>query len=211
MANEDFNDNGNFSFDDAAADFNEYPDFTRSAGDSIRDIINPALADTRKEKLQLDVLDKIFANTAQDFPDIVAQNLSDLFNGISFLRDEDDKNRILIEKMTLAGIRGAYSPIIKLQLPVAVDFAAFAADDICKLPGYIKFHEAARFANVAVKVNGLLQDEAQGGGPPPHIVIDASKTYEQGAMENARLYPNLPDRKAANDDVVVPKKTFNFD
>jgi hypothetical protein len=166
----------------------ERPDPRKPAGDSIRDIINPALQDDRKEKIQLEIISNIFANTAQALPNILQNNLSQLFNKLSYAEPED-KNKFLIEALTSTGAKG-YSPIIMLSIPVATDFTSFSAHEINRLPGYIKFHEAARAANVAVKVIGLLREEA---GMQPRVVLDASKTYEQGAMENAQLYPQLPD------------------
>ncbi len=167
----------------------DYPDF-RPVGDSIRDIINPALADERKQQIQMDILDQIFGDMAEDLPACLKENLTGLFNEVAYA-EWDDTNRTVLTLLTLTDQQGQpmYSPVIEIGLPIVTQFTDFFADDIRNLPGYIKFHEAARDANVAVRLSGLLKEDSGA----PKITIDCSKTYEQGAMENASIYPNLPE------------------
>ena len=179
----------------------DYPDNNKPVGDSIREIINPALNDERKQAIQLDILDHIFSNTAQRFPDFVGENLMGLFNKVSHLKDDPAAlNARVINLLTQTDGQGRpqYSPIITLGLPIVTDFTT---NDIRELPGYIKLHEAARAANVAISVTGLLKEEK--GGPPPRVTINCGKTYEQGAMENSAMYPNLPEPPPR---VIDPKK-----
>ena len=172
------------------------PDFNskkKPVGESIRDLINPALEDDRKPKIQLDILDKIFENTAGDMSEILANNLSRLFNRLSGTQSED-KNPQIITLLTMVDSQGnpLYSPILRLRIPVCVDFAEFTPAALCELPGYIKLHMAARDEDVAVSVTGLTTDDVRKGGPV-FLTLDCSKTYEQGAVENPHLYPQLPE------------------
>ena len=171
-------------------------------GDRIRDLINPALEDERKHKIQLKILDEAFEKLAVAFPKIMKEKFSDIFNEASGMSNPEAKNIFLIKALTEApNGRPKYSPTLPLNVPIETAFTKFSADDINGLPGYIKLHLAARAANVAIKVVNLTADEARGGSPA--LIFDGSKTYEQGAMENYRLYPDLPE--------IAPPPPTSFD
>ena len=55
----------------------------RPLGQKIRDFINPALADQRKNALQLDMLDKIFTQMADLMPKIFDKEFKSIFNHVS--------------------------------------------------------------------------------------------------------------------------------
>lgn len=161
-------------------------------GDRIRDLINPALEDERLPEIQLKILEKCFDAIAERFPEIMESRLSDIFNDVSNVSAKF-KNEFIITALTFAPKgQPRYSPSLTLPLQVSTAFTNFTADEINKLPGYIKLHMTARTANVALKLVGLTAEEAKGGGGQPLLIIDGSKTYEQGAAENYKLYPNLP-------------------
>jgi len=166
-------------------------------GKKIRDLINPALADDRREKIQLDMLDKAFAKWVDLMPQILTKEFQEIFNYVSKPgKDaEDKKNPIIITALTTAGKDGEspYMPVRRMKLDISTDFTTFSAEDIKQLPNYIRLHEAARELDVALNVKGLVGDETKSSNPV--IVVDATKTYEEGASENFLLYPNLPPRK----------------
>jgi hypothetical protein len=174
-------------------------DENKPSGDSIRDIINPALNDERGRARQLEILDDIFSDMAAALPQTVSGNLRKIFNQISRL-PEDQKNIRVMELMTeVDPMSGAprYSPVIPQRLPLSTAFTDFSTEDIRNLPGYIKLHMAAREENVALRLLYITADETKaqrGLGPGPVLVIDASKSYEEGAVENGYLYPNLPPK-----------------
>ncbi|MCE9506713.1 MAG: hypothetical protein K8R48_00140 [Alphaproteobacteria bacterium] len=176
-------------------------------GDKIRDLINPALEDERKNAIQLKILDEIFEEITQVFPKIMEQNYSDIFNKAAQINNPADKNNFIIKTITLQGSKGRkeYSPTLPLGLPIVTAFTSFSAEDIKTLPGYVKLHLAARTHNVALKITGLTADESKGGGGAA-LIIDGMKTYEQGAMENYNLYPNLPEKPPVPFDAQGPGK-----
>lgn len=178
------------------------PDEGKPIGDRIRDLINPALADDRRPKIQLDMLDRFFDAISEQFVDALESSYSDLFNKVASIRDRDE-NKVapfIITVLTqMRNGRAEYTPVLQVPVPVANAFTDYKADEIKALPGYVKLHMKAREQNVSLAVKYVLSDEAKMGPPQPLLVIDGSKTYEQGAQENYNLYPNLPE----------PEKKFN--
>lgn len=180
-----------------------------SSGSRLRDIINPALEDSRKKQIQLELLDNFFEHIAEQIPGGVEGSLRKIFNKASRL-PEEDRNAFIIEQMTLTDQMGNpyYTPVIPFGLPVTTGFTEYTAMDIKELPGYIRLHEAARDADVAVSLKYLLADEVKifgGMGPPPRVVIDASKSYEEGAVENGDIYPQLPEREPPDPSAPKPR------
>lgn len=174
-------------------------------GKSIRDMINPALEDSRTPKQQSDILDGIFMEMAEKLPQVLEFKFTHFFNHLARASKNDDskRNPIIIDALTVAGQEGdgKYSPIERLPLPISTAFTRFTAEEVKDLPGYIKLHEAARDMDISIKVHGLLAEEKTGSpfSLPPMLIVDATKTYEEGAMENSGMYPNLPPKKAAFD------------
>lgn len=169
-------------------------------GNRIRDLINPALEDDRCKQIQLDILDRYFQQVVIQFPGIMEKQFKLIFNQASSLPSQD-KNPFVVSKLTSVDSRTGetpYSPIMPLGVQICPDFTSFSADDIKALPAYINLHEVARAENVAIKLVGLTADEVK-SGLQARLIIDGSKTYEQGAMENALLYPNLPPLPPAFD------------
>lgn len=171
-------------------------------GDRIRALIEPALDDPRRPELQLKKLDTIFNAVAPRLPQMLEAPFRDFSMHVEQETSRRPENRhpMIIEALTQVGPDGEpmYNPIKKLGLPISTTFTTFAAADINELPGYVRLHEAARDMNVALKLIGVTAEEAKAGsglGMPAILVVDATKTYEEGALENANLYPNLPPRK----------------
>jgi len=176
-------------------------------GQSIRELINPALEDQRKPVIQNDRLDKAFSEIAESIEPALEHAFQHFFNAVARTaeRSPDHKHPMIIDALTVTkGEEGnsKYSPIIRLPLPISTTFTAYTADEVREMPGYIKLHEKARELDVALRIVGLTADEAKGSAVfalPPILMIDASKSYEEGAAENSALYPNLPPQKAAFD------------
>ena len=74
-------------------------------GDSIRDLINPALDDPRRVALQAKHLDAIFERLAVQLPAILERDFSNFFNHVARAsRDNPEvKNPIIIDALTERG------------------------------------------------------------------------------------------------------------
>lgn len=171
-------------------------------GQRIRAMIEPALEDPRRDEIQLKKLDDIFNKVAAAVPRIVEAEFNDFSYQVEAetQRKPDNRNPMIIDALTSVGPQGEalYSPIKKIGLPISTNFTAFAAADIKELPGYIKLHETARDMDVSLKLLGVTAEETKGAsgyGLPAVLIVDASKSYEDGALENSHLYPDLPPRK----------------
>jgi hypothetical protein len=169
-------------------------------GQSIRDLIEPALDDPRRNELQLQKLDHIFNQLAQVVPRALEQEFNNFARYVENAseRNPEVKHPMIIDALTAGGDQG-YSPIKKFGLPISTEFTDFAANDIKELPNYIKLHEVARDLDVALKLLGVTADEAKGGFSQAILVVDGSKTYAEGALENSTLYPNLPPKPQSFD------------
>ncbi|MFN7115054.1 MAG: hypothetical protein ACK4PK_11925 [Alphaproteobacteria bacterium] len=182
-------------------------------GDRIRAVLEPALDDPRRDAIQLKKLDDIFNTVATRLPKIFENDFDKFNNAVESetRRKPDSRNPMIIDAVTSIGPDGEplYSPIRKLGLPISTTFTQFAATDVNNLPGYIRLHETARDMNVALRLIGVTAEESKGGsglGGQAILVVDASKSYEDGALENAMLSPQLPPRK-----VDFGKRSNDFD
>ncbi len=171
-------------------------------GERIRAMIEPALDDPRRNALQLQKLDEIFNKVAAMVPRMLEGEFNEFNRAVEneTTRKPDNRNPMIIDALTSMGPQGEplYSPIKKIGLPISTNFTAFAASDIKELPGYVKLHEAARDMDVSLKLLGVTADETKGGsgyGLPAVLIVDGSKSYQDGALENGHLYPDLPPRK----------------
>lgn len=187
-------------------------DQPQSLGDRFRNLIEPALDDERRQATQLAILDDIFKALATRLEPVIERSLGNIFNQAAMVeqRKPDDKNVFIIKQLTEVGPQGeAKVPgVIRMGLPIATGFVEFAAHDIKELPGYIALHEKARELNVSLKLMNITADEtkAPSGYPQPAmLIVDLTKSYEAGAIENAQLYPNLPPRAEAP----AQKQKFN--
>ncbi|MBI1215722.1 MAG: hypothetical protein GC185_07885 [Alphaproteobacteria bacterium] len=175
----------------------EEPKDKKPLGQSIRDLINPALDDERRVAIQAKHLDKIFDRLADQLPLILERDFTSFFNHVSNAsrNNPDVKNPIIIDALTTMGDpqsgESSYSPIKRLQLPIVTTFTTFSAEDIRNLPGYIKLHEAARKMDVALNLANITAEDAK-NGMPPILTINTMKSYDDGALENSMFYPNLP-------------------
>lgn len=175
-------------------------------GDRLRNLINPAMEDARRHPTQLQMADKIFDQLATRLESVLNRALGNVFNQAATIErnnGEDARNMFIIEQLT---DHQGLDPFIRMGLPIATGFIEFTARDITELPGYIKLHEKARELNVALKLANITMDETKSPNGPQQavLIVDMSKSYEQGAMENASLYPQLPpvaakfDRRSGN-------------
>lgn len=157
----------------------------KPVGDSIRDLVNAAMEDERRHQVQLDLLDESFKRIASQIPRVMQQELTQVFNMLS-RQPQEERNLILIEMLTT----GQYHPVKQLQIQIETSYTQFSVEDIKALPGYIKMHEEARAANIAINLVGLTTEDSRGG--PALLVFDGTKSYEDGAAEHSMLYPDLP-------------------
>lgn len=171
-------------------------------GQRIRAMIEPALDDPRRNEIQLQKLDDIFNKIAAKMPQVIESEFGDFSFKVEneSKRKPENRNPMIIDALTTMGPEGEalYSPIKKIGLPISTNFTAFAAADIKDLPSYIKLHEKARDMDVSLKLLGITAEETKGAsgyGLPAVLIVDASKSYEDGALENSGLYPDLPPRK----------------
>lgn len=178
------------------------PGRPESLGDRFRALVEPALNDPRRQQVQLEIVDGLFMRFAAQLEAQLNATLDSAFQQAAAIgsKSPSEKNIFLIRQLTETDQNGeAKLPaVLRRQLPVCTTFLELSAEDVKELPGYIALHEKARELNVALKISGITMDETKspGGYPMPVLlVIDMSKTYEEGAMENAQLYPQLPPRK----------------
>lgn len=175
-------------------------------GDRLRNLIQPALEDSRRHSTQLNMLDKIFDQIALNLESICNRSLGNVFNQAAAVENNNGpeaRNLFVIRQLT--EVEGL-DPLVRLGLPIATGFIEFSPRDITELAGYIKLHEKARELNIALKLINVTMDETKSQGIPPQaiLVVDISKSYDDGALENANLYPQLPpvapafDRRSGN-------------
>ena len=179
----------------------------KTLGDSIRDFVNPALDDPRRPEIQNEILNEIFEEIADSFE----ETLRGKFEAVAKMVDAKSAKRpnlrtpLILEQLTkINPMTGEplWSPIIRRPLKLSTAFTMFSADDVKDQPGYIRLHENARELDVAIKLIGLTADEsksASGFSIPAMLLIDASKSYDEGASEGGNLYPNLPPKRVAFD------------
>ena len=166
---------------------------TRPLGKKIRDLVNAALEDSRRDKIQLDMLDKAFDHVATVLPKHMERAYEALSNRTKS-RGGDDPNPLVITALTLADKNDKgdepYSPANRAKVVIDPNYAQFNAQQIRELPGYKRLHEIARDLDVAVSVSGLLASE-EGRGGQPAVTFNAMKGYYEGADS---MYPELPPR-----------------
>lgn len=170
-------------------------------GDKLRNLIQPALDDSRRQTVQLQKLDEIFEELAKKLEHIVTDSIGNVFNEAARMeRNGGDaaRNMYMINQLTDHKGLSTYLP---LRLPINTTFLEFSPQDIKDLPNYIALHEKARELNIALKLMNVTMDETKSpnGAQPAVLAIDLSKSYEEGAMENASLYPQLPPKKVEFD------------
>lgn len=158
-------------------------------GDRIRDMINPAMEDTRRKKMQLDMLNQFFEKVNSKVAMMLEPEFNMVFNHVASLRPQE-QNVYLIKALTLGG----YLPVLQMQGNLMMRFTDFSPEEIKSLPAYVMLHEFLRAENIAIKVSGATADDVRstGGMSPLVVTIDASKSYDDGALENSLLYPDLP-------------------
>lgn len=182
----------------------------RPLGQRIRSFLEPALEDPRRSPKQLEMLSNIFNSYAAVLPQKLEEeftNFSSFVDAASRAQDEGEgrpetRNPTIIHGITNINPRTGepdYTPIRKFGLPIYTGFTDFSMSQILELPGYINLHVAAREADVALKILGLTVDETKASsyGVPAMVIIDGSKSYEEGLEENPGMYPDLPERKKA--------------
>lgn len=178
----------------------------KSLGENIRDLINPALEDQRRQDIQNGFLNDMLEQIVENFEMAMEQKFRAFFNHVAARSEKvpQIKTPMVLEAITKANPQTGetkYSPILRIPLPISTSFTAYSADDVKELPNYIRLHEKARDMDVAIKLLNLTADESKASpySLPPLLIIDGSKSYNDGAAENMHLYPDLPEKKAPFD------------
>lgn len=174
-------------------------DSSQPIGRKIRDLVNNALRDDRRSRIQLDLLDKAFGDVATVLPRLLEKEFTQIDRHVrSHSKDAPERAAPIVITSVTATEPGQtdeskvlYSPVRRLKLPVSNTYADFIAQEIRELPNYKKMHEIARELDVALSLGGLVEGDETYGKGPAFVTVDALKTYEQGADF---LYPELPPR-----------------
>lgn len=154
-------------------------------GQKIRDRVNAALADTRRDKIQLELLDKAFEDISKLVPQLFNKEFQQLERHIKIAAPNNPEKEalIIITAVTTTAknddIDSPYSPIRTIRVPVSTSFTQFTAQQIRELPGYIKLHEAARELDVALNLGGLM-DGDEGRSGVPSVTVNAMKNLRAG-------------------------------
>jgi hypothetical protein len=177
----------------------------RPLGQRLRDLINPALEDERAKPVQAEIVSNVFSQIADNVPFMFEREFSKFFNHVATKSEKKPqiKNPMIVTALTQVANpqegEAAFYPIKKLQLPVSTAFTTFTADEIREMPGWVKLHEVCRDMDISIKIMALTQDESKGSLLPPLLILDASKSYNEGAIENSQFYPNLKEKPAEFD------------
>ncbi len=105
-------------------------------GRKIRDLVNTALKDSRKEQIQLDLLDKAFGQVTIVLRKTLEKDFSQLDRHVkSRAADNPDKAAlIIITAVTTSApneeVDSPYSPVRRIQIPVSTAFTEFSAQQI---------------------------------------------------------------------------------
>ena len=155
---------------------------------SIRDLVNDALEDKRKEAIQLGILDQIFGGISHQLEEYIDSQIRAIFNYAAGLAPEE-KNETIIHALT----RGNISLTFLLGISINTEYTQYSPIDVRELPNYIKLHDIAREKDVALRLVGVVQGDARSAQPA--LVVDIGKSYEEGAMDPSAHYPDLPPKK----------------
>ncbi len=171
-------------------------------GQRLRDLIQPALDDERRKPIQAEIASNYFAKLADALPQILEQELTPFFNHAAKVPDKK-RNPMIVTALTAVSPQGmmgmgedesALNPIKKIPVKISTAFTDFTAEDIREMPGWIKLHEVCRDLDISIKLMAMTQEESKGSLLPPLLIIDASRSYTDGAIENAQFYPQLKDK-----------------
>lgn len=171
-------------------------------GERIRNLIEPALDDPRREQVQHDLVNAAFQSIADQLEMRLERTFTNIFNQASAVekRSPDMKNVFIVQQLTEVNPQtgeAKFSPVVRLAVPVATAYLELSPLDIKEMPGYIALHEKARELDVSLRLVNMTAEDGKSPSPYPQqaiLVIDASKSYDAGALENATLYPNLPPK-----------------
>ena len=109
-------------------------------GKKIRDLVNTALADTRREKIQLELLDKAFEDISNLIPKLLTKEFAQLERHIknTAAGNPEKSSLIVITAITTTAenedIDSPYSPIRHIKIPISTNFTEFNAQQIRDLP-----------------------------------------------------------------------------
>lgn len=175
-------------------------DFARKKmSEKIRDLLDTAMDDPQTKQTQLDMVDEFFGEMAGLLPTAIENTLRQIFNVVSAGQPVEIQSRGFVRAISGTDI----GLVLHQEIPINTRYTDFDAADIRRLPNYLKLHEAARAADVAINVMGLFQDEAMEAGLRPTLVVNITKTYEEGLAQNPGVYPELQD--AAQDIQELPE------
>lgn len=191
-------------------DYEEDLSFGRSdkgMSDMMRDFIAAAMADPRKDDIQLSLLNDALERAAEALPGAVVHEVAEFFADLGNVpapgpdmtaerRDQMMKGR------AVALLTSGRTETVKYhQIPINKERTDFTEADIMDLPGYADLHESAESMNVAVRVVGLTPEEPM----KPMIIIDIGKKYEEGRNDSVYGYPEPPPSFEAAPPAALPQ------
>jgi hypothetical protein len=172
-------------------------------GQRLRDLIQPALDDERRKPIQAEIASNFFSQVADVLPRSLESELTPFFNHAAKV-PEKKRNPMIVTALTAVSPQGmmggdddaALSPVKKIPVKISTAFTDFTAQEVCEMPGWVKLHEVCRDLDISIKLMAMTQEESKGSMMPPLLIIDVSKSYTDGALENAQFYPQLPEKPA---------------
>jgi hypothetical protein len=151
----------------------------------VRDFCAAAMAEPDRADLQLRLLDQAL----RDLIPKISESLEAAADTVEDINFRFKKASGLKHGITIL-TTGKFNPVRTIPLDINTDFAdLFSETQIIALPGYIELHKAAREADVAIALTGLLADERGA----PQLVLDMTKAYKQGGLRKTYRYPYLAE------------------
>ncbi len=150
----------------------------------IRAFMAEALENPHMQVLQKDLLNGALGELVFQIEPTVQKKCTAMFNEVAgFLGHPEDRADMIAGLL----ITGNFNPVTVLPIRISSKYTNFSATDVTEMDGYKRIHLAARKADVAVRIVGLTQEEKL----QPSLVVDISKTYEEGRADSRYGYPEM--------------------
>ncbi len=157
-----------------------------------------ALESPHAQELQKGLLDETLNKLVASIEPAVRGKCTAMFNEVAGMLERPEDRQKMIAGLL---ITDSFSPITVLPIKISAKYTNFSTADVTALDSYKRIHQAARKADVAVRVVGLTQEEKL----KPSLVIDTSKTYDQGRAESRYGYPEMAPEGAKQLPAPPPK------
>ncbi len=151
----------------------------------IRVFMEAALADPNKKEVQMRVVNGVMEGMAFGMGLYVENKIVQVHEYLNAMTDIGMNRNDAFNEMLASGAIGLTSA---MQLRINPKYIDLQPQDIVDMQGYKDIHAAAKEADVAVRVSGLTKEEKV----MPQIVLDITKTYEEGREASTYGYPDKP-------------------